>query len=949
MKLTCHKCHHAWDEPIPAGQSVVMCPQCYEIVPLVLAGRGQGSGAGSAVKTQTQVSGSTPPTQRPSAPPAQPQPSTIIQSGQTTVQSAATQAGQTQRPQPLRSTPSAAPTLARQPQSPAQAPVDGMTRPAVRSAPPPAETTRVEPATGTIKSPSLAQRSGTTTNTPPAERTSISPGSFGDQPISAAAPPPQAPSEPVPSQPLRPAKPEGSRPTSLDSLIGKNIGGYVIEKLLGAGGMGAVFQARQVSLERDVAFKVLAPRYADNPDFLARFTREALSAAQLNHHNIVQVYDVGAAAGLSFITMEFVRGESLGAMIKRDGRLRVDDAAAYILQAARGLKYAHDLGIIHRDIKPDNLMLNEHGVIKIADMGLAKRVTQIEKPMTGGTNAELMKGASAELTMANVAMGTPAYMSPEQARDASHVDARADQYSLGCTLYYLCAGRAPYSGTTAFELISKHMREPLTPLEVYVTGVPPALNVIISKMLEKDVNRRYPDMGGVVRDLEAFLGVESEKGPYTPREIHLKILEDQQSRYYTAASAKRKKLATTAFFAAIPVLLALSIFMGSFPLAGGILGLAFLTPLAHFILNGIKTKDYLFRRVRSVFFHMPPKSWVATVCVGLVALAVLYVLGWLWAWIGFAVLGVGLAIVYERFFVRPVREERARPIEQTQKMLKELRVRGVSEEALQNFVCRFGGEHWEQFFEDLFGYEAMVLARGKWADTDKVKPRKRFATWRDPIARWLDGVEEARKNAKNRRELARVEAKRLKATGVSEQEAEKQAQEAATRIMSTVVITPKERAKEEEKEKAKIRALDLPRRRFSASARMFQSARTIAGVLIILAWAGSRGQLPGVTLPAFIYQLFDSIGYYNWGLGSVDAGYWSLLAGIALLMTGASGRIIPPAMVTIGTLMIIVLNGLVRFANQPALTVQSAFYIAGGLILGGLALSMLNKIRGRDF
>ena len=156
--------------------------------------------------------------------------------------------------------------------------------------------------------------------------------------------------------------------------------------------------------------------------FLARFTREALSAAQLTHHNIVQVYDVGNADHIHYISMEFVRGENLGTMVKDEGRLTLEDAAGYILQAARGLKYAHDRGIIHRDIKPDNLMVNEHGIVKIADMGLAKMGEEIQKTKVASaamTSSAPTVGAASfdsNLTMHDVAMGTPAYMTPEQAR-----------------------------------------------------------------------------------------------------------------------------------------------------------------------------------------------------------------------------------------------------------------------------------------------------------------------------------------------------------------------------------------------------------------------------------------------------------------------------------------------------------------------------------------------------
>ena len=150
---------------------------------------------------------------------------------------------------------------------------------------------------------------------------------------------------------------------------------YEVIKELGRGGMGAVYLARQVPLDRPVALKVMNAKWASDPIFLARFTREAYAAAQLVHHNVVQIYDIGEQAGVNFFSMEFVDGKSLGDILKRDGKVTPEAAAGFIVQAARGLKFAHDRGMIHRDVKPDNLMLNVHGIVKVADLGLVKRPT----------------------------------------------------------------------------------------------------------------------------------------------------------------------------------------------------------------------------------------------------------------------------------------------------------------------------------------------------------------------------------------------------------------------------------------------------------------------------------------------------------------------------------------------------------------------------------------------
>jgi hypothetical protein len=728
----------------------------------------------------------------------------------------------------------------------------------------------------------------------------------------------------------------------LKELIGRTLDGYRIQKPLGMGGMGAVFLARQISLERDVAFKVLSPKLSGNADFLARFTREALSAAQLSHHNIIQVFDVGSVDDIHFITMEFVRGESLSQMVRRDGRLQVDDAAAYVLQAARGLKYAHDQGIIHRDIKPDNLMVNEHGVVKIADMGLAKRIGALEKaPAGGGPVSTATAPEDAHLTRADIAMGTPAYIAPEQARDAGSAGAQADQYSLGCTLYYLCAGATPYSGKTAFELISKHLNEPFTPLDVHVSNVPPALSVILTRMLEKEPAKRFSDMGEVVRVLESYLGVDSEKGPYTPREHHLAVLERAEKEYYAAPAVKLRKLATTGFFAAMSVLVLAAVLFKMFGPAGGLIGLLVMTPLANFIIDGVLSKTYLFRRVRAVFFGMPLVSWVKTVGGGLVVLAVLLVLGWLPFWLGFAVLAAGLAAAYRWRVVYPLRVQRAESIHLTQEMLKELRVRGVAEEALHDFMCRFGGVEWEEFFEEFFGYEAMVLARGKWAKADKVKPRKARATWREPLVRWLESVEEARKEARHRKTLAKAEAGRLKATGMDEKEAEKQADLATTKIMKDGLFSKQDLDRQRQAKIDQYYEGQHKEGPFSAR-RIFPYVRLVFALGLIVGWAAAPRESFSLPVPGFIGGLLGKVGYYEWGLGeSIIA----LIAAILLIGSAFTRAFVPPVLVCVGAALLIGRDLLIEAAQQPMLTQTTAFAI-GCVVLGmGTLMQVLGRKR----
>jgi serine/threonine protein kinase len=226
------------------------------------------------------------------------------------------------------------------------------------------------------------------------------------------------------------------------------------------------------------------------------------------HHNVVQIYDFGEDKGANYFSMEFVPGQTLGALIRGRGKLDPEVAVGYLLQAARGLKFAHDRGMIHRDIKPENLMLNDQGIVKVADLGLVKTpggdgeaeaggLLKGRQPVQGSLAAREAARArdGGGITRTDVAMGTPAYMPPEQAVDAAHVDQRADIYALGCTLYALVTGRPPFQGTTLHEIITKHATEPVVPPEVLDKRVPKALSAIILKMVAKRPEDRYADLG----------------------------------------------------------------------------------------------------------------------------------------------------------------------------------------------------------------------------------------------------------------------------------------------------------------------------------------------------------------------------------------------------------------------------------------------------------------------
>ncbi len=270
---------------------------------------------------------------------------------------------------------------------------------------------------------------------------------------------------------------------SQDPLVGKTIDGkYTIAAHLGRGGMGTVYRAMQLGLEREVALKVLSPQLVKDREFVDLFQREAQAAAALNHPNITQVYDVGRADDLYYYSMEFFPGGSLEARLEREGRLPVDTAVRIVLDAARGLQYAEKKGLVHRDIKPDNLMVDGEGKTKIADLGLATR-------RQGGK-----KGGRV--------FGTPHFISPEQAL-GKEVDHRSDVYSLGATFYRLLTGHTPFQGGDIKEILRKQVNEPCPSLKDEHPDVPESVERIVHRMMQKDPERRYGTADELIADLEA--------------------------------------------------------------------------------------------------------------------------------------------------------------------------------------------------------------------------------------------------------------------------------------------------------------------------------------------------------------------------------------------------------------------------------------------------------------
>jgi tRNA A-37 threonylcarbamoyl transferase component Bud32 len=262
---------------------------------------------------------------------------------------------------------------------------------------------------------------------------------------------------------------------------------YKVETTLGEGGMARVYRGTDQVLDRTVAIKVLADRYAEDDNFVTRFRREAQAAAALSHPNVVAVFDTGDDDAAHYIVMEYVEGRTLGEVLKVQGPFDADRASAITEDVATALQAAHERGLVHRDVKPGNVMIDTEGRVKVMDFGIARAA------------------ANDTLTQTGTVLGTAAYLSPEQARGDS-VDARSDIYSLGCVLFEMVAGRPPFTGDSPVSLAFRHVNEDPQPPSVYRPGVPPQLEAVVMRALEKDPGQRYQSAEEFRRALADFRG-----------------------------------------------------------------------------------------------------------------------------------------------------------------------------------------------------------------------------------------------------------------------------------------------------------------------------------------------------------------------------------------------------------------------------------------------------------
>lgn len=565
------------------------------------------------------------------------------------------------------------------------------------------------------------------------------------------------------------------------------LGGYRIISQLGAGAMGKVYQAKQISLDRPVALKTIKPSLIGNPSALARFTREAYAAAQMTHHNVVQIYDFGEDDGQYFFSMEWVRGGSLSNLVRRKGSLDPRLAASYTLQAARGLQAAHDAGLIHRDIKPANLLLTNQGVVKVADLGLVK-IADLPDPVSsdaGTATAWLSAASGTEMTLQGTAVGTPAYMSPEQAMDSATVDHRADIYSLGCTLFYFVCGRPPFSGSDMSQMIDAHLHAAIPDATKVKPSVPKAITEVIQRCLAKLPSGRYQSITNLIVDLETFLNIRGD-AKFSPTSDQADRWRNLADQYNAAAKLAKFRPAAIAIGAT-----AASILWLATPWLGGWMFLSAPTAVIaalitanclHLVAPEPRTASPVAASMRRLIASTLWPTRIVSIFTAIAFVVVALATRW---WLG-SIVGIilgGLAGgVYHWTLVRPLAKQTEPVVKKAQVFVRNLRLAGVQEDSIREFSARHGGRRWRELFSILFGYEAATKMRSE-MQSDRTFDNVVAATWQDWIVEKLDAQAAINRGVRDARKLAEIEAKGLRFEGFSAADAKSRSRAMASALM----------------------------------------------------------------------------------------------------------------------------------------------------------------------
>ncbi len=557
--------------------------------------------------------------------------------------------------------------------------------------------------------------------------------------------------------------------------IPERLGGYRIVRLLGRGAMGAVYEAKQVSLDRQVALKTIRDRLSKNPSSLARFIREAYAAAQLTHHNVVQIYDFGEDDGRHFFSMEWIRGGPLDDVVRKKGALDPRLAAGYALQAARGLQFAHRNGMVHRDVKPANLLLSDEGVVKVADLGLVKipdhAEIESEDGESGYEGMSRTRGrlSGTDVTMQGTAVGTPAYMAPEQTINAAGVDHRADIYSLGCTLFYFLTGRPPFDGSVATEVMEKHANEAPPDITTINPRVPKALAQIIERSIAKRPSDRYPSLVECIADLESFLGLGDEGG-FSPTSAQADVWEQIASRYASATSLKR--LDRPILAGVLLVALLMTLFSFGLGFAWWLTGVSMLSAAVATPLCLAGSRSPIHRRLRSWIASLSIIDW-ATALIGAAMFLLVIVLAGAWPGVVTGlILGACFGAVYHFGIAIGSEKKSQGVIHDAEKFVRDMRISGADEPGLRSFAARYAGKRWQGLYERMFGYDSLIEIRETLRTDPSFSGGVSGKSLRDKVCDNLAGRAATNREAADQKRLAKVEQRGLQSEGMSAAEAE---------------------------------------------------------------------------------------------------------------------------------------------------------------------------------
>ncbi|WP_240907345.1 serine/threonine-protein kinase [Paludisphaera rhizosphaerae] len=549
----------------------------------------------------------------------------------------------------------------------------------------------------------------------------------------------------------------------------------LVLKLLGHGPRGKSLLARPLSLAGRVVLKVIAADRGRDAIFVERFLREALATAQLSSPHLIPIVDIGRDGSSTFTAMEYVPGASLAEELARRGKIEPRLAAAWILQAARGLSVAHEQGIWHRDIKPENLRVTPDGLVVVDDLGLettpSLAAAESARDAAGskgprGKGRTVAEDAPTTRSVARVTAGSPVYMAPEQARHALIIDGRADVYSLGCTFYQLVAGRPPFVRPSATELIASHQADEVIPPQEFAPGIPPRISDVILTMVRKTPEERYPSMNVVVDVLENALGLPQGKTAAVEEEYRQAVREAAAQTIDSPSAKLRSRIlmaAGGAWLAFLLLLLAMRAFRPLIVVGG--FGLLTTGALA-FALRSLRPSG-LVDTLRHVFLGNGLRSWIASGVVAVLLLGMTIYGGFLGSLIFLGICVGALIAGFRHFVEKPYLADRDEAVARVKEPLKRLRDAGADEQRLRDALIATAGRGWEPLFAGVFGERALSAERLRALHDPTAPSGEGRRWWSGRLERLLTAVVEMRRDARLRRLFQDVEEARFEAEGVN--------------------------------------------------------------------------------------------------------------------------------------------------------------------------------------